>query len=160
MLQTFPFDSTVSDRSENLCNEASFPTRLLPCNRFPHPRPIYRKATSERSSLLRFPPGELGRLDGAHLLGPAGRGRLLAHGTDLVLGEARNADVVGALEHELEVAQLESVVAAKLGNLACGRHSLIDKVIGVLQHGLNERNAPVSFWSLILRREKRRGSHE
>lgn len=59
--------------------------------------------------LLALARGYLGCLDGAHLGDPGSRGLDLAHGTKLVRGVARDADIVSAFQDELDVANLEDL---------------------------------------------------
>jgi hypothetical protein len=90
----------------------------------------------EHTSISILATGNLGRLHRAHLCDP-GRGRLnLAHGTDLVGGVAGDANVVAALEGQLDVADLEDLAAALLGILASCLEDLIDEVVGDLEDGL------------------------
>ena len=75
-------------------------------------------------------------MNSAHLRNPS-RGRLdLAHGTDLIGGVARDANVVAALEGQLDVADLEDLAAALLGVLAGCLEDLVDEVVCDLEDGL------------------------
>lgn len=58
---------------------------------------------------------DFGRLDRAHLGDPALGGLDLAHGAQLVRRVARDADVVDALQDNLDVANLKHLGAALLG---------------------------------------------
>jgi hypothetical protein len=79
---------------------------------------------------------DLGRLDSAHLGDPVGRWLHLANGTELVRCVARNADVVNALEDQLNVADLQDLATTLLGQPTGHVHDIINKVIGYPENGL------------------------
>lgn len=79
---------------------------------------------------------DLGSLDDAHLCDP-GHTRLdLADGAQLVRRVAGDADVVCALEHELQIADLKDLGASLFGIAACGVEHAVDKRVGQVQDGL------------------------
>lgn len=64
-------------------------------------------------------------------------GRLdLLNGAELVGGVARDADVVVALEDELDVADVKGVRTADFRELASGDSDLVDEVVGDFKEGL------------------------
>lgn len=91
-------------------------------------------------------------MDGIHLLRPTGSGLELAHGADLVERVARDADVVVALEDDLDVADVEGRVCADLGQAAGGCDDVVYKVVCEGEDGLwreegkiklaNDKNLP------------------
>lgn len=93
----------------------------------PTPPPNHLPACS---SQIRLPPRNLTRLHRAHLGDPPLGRQKLAHSADLVRGVAGDADVVVALEDELDVADLEGLGAARLGALAGGCDDLVDELVG------------------------------
>jgi hypothetical protein len=79
---------------------------------------------------------DFGRTDCLHLVHPAGCRHNLAHGTDFVGSVARDADVVVALQYELDVPDLELRRFAELAKLARAADDAVDEVICKLQDGL------------------------
>lgn len=98
--------------------------------------PSYPSSKAARL-LVRLAPRDLGCLDGAHLLRPTRSGGKLADGADLVRGEAGDADVIVALQHQLDIPGLQRVVRAQLRDRAGRRHDLVDEVVRILEHGLD-----------------------
>lgn len=82
---------------------------------------------------------DLGSLNGIHLLRPARRRLELAHRPDLVQTVARHADIVVALQHDLDVADVEGRIGPDLGQPAGRSDDVIHKVVGEVQNGLNVR---------------------
>lgn len=82
------------------------------------------------SSKIPLTPCNLAGLNSAHLRDPALRGKELAHGANLVGRVAGDADVVVALEDQLDVADLKGLGAASFGALAGGGDDLIDEFVG------------------------------
>ena len=94
------------------------------------PNPI-RSTRASTASKLRS-------LDCTHLLRPTG-GRLgTTHSSNLVAAEARDADVVLALEDELEIADVEGGGAAEFGEATRGGDEIVDKVVCDLEEYLME----------------------
>jgi hypothetical protein len=58
------------------------------------------------------------------------------HDARLVKRVAGDADVVVALEHRLDVADVERRVGAQLGQLAGADDDVVDKLVGELEQGL------------------------
>ena len=79
---------------------------------------------------------DLRSLNCTHLGDPSSRRLNLADGTNLVAGVAWNANVVAALEGELDVANLEDLGAAFFGVLAGCLEDLIDEGIGNIEDRL------------------------
>jgi hypothetical protein len=88
------------------------------------------------TSIIRLPTHHLGGVDGAHLVMPR-RGWVDApDDARLVERVAGDADVVIALEHRLDVANLERRVRAELGKLAGRGDDVVDELVGELKEGL------------------------
>ncbi len=88
------------------------------------------------TSIIRLPTHHLGGVDGTHLVMPR-RGRVDApDDARLVERVAGDADVVVALEHRLDVANLERRVRPELGELAGRRDDVVDELVGELEEGL------------------------
>lgn len=79
---------------------------------------------------------DLRSLHSRNLLHPACGGMVAADGAQLVGGIAWDADVVVALEDELEVAELEVGGAAELGDFAGGGDDLVDEGVGEVEEDL------------------------
>lgn len=80
--------------------------------------------------------GDLGGLDSGHLLHPSlGRLRLL-HGAQVVSRETRDAHVVVALEHQLDVANLQGGGGTKLGQATSSGDHVVNKVVRHLKNEL------------------------
>lgn len=97
----------------------------------------YRKADLKRESLSRvfhsnipLPWHDLRCLHGAHLADPRGRGLDLADGAQFVGRVARDADIVRALQHELDVADLQHLGPALLSVTAGRGEHAIDERVG------------------------------
>ncbi len=60
----------------------------------------------------------------------------LADSAGLVRGVARDADVVVALQDQLDVAEFEGGRLAQLGETAGARNDRVDEVVGKLEHCL------------------------
>jgi hypothetical protein len=68
-------------------------------------------------------------LNSTHLGNPSW-GRLnLADGTNLIAGIARNTDIVGTFESELDVTNFEELASTFLGVPACSLENLVHKVV-------------------------------
>lgn len=81
----------------------------------------------------------LGGLHSTHLADPR-RSRLdLAHSAQLLARIAGNADVVGALKHELDVANLEHLASTLLGVLAGCVQDVVDEAVCKVKNGLVRR---------------------
>lgn len=85
---------------------------------------------------VRLPAHDLGRIDRLHLVHPTCSWHDLAHGAHFIRCVAGDADVVVALEDELEVADVELGRFAQLAKLACAADDVVDKVVGELEDGL------------------------
>lgn len=83
-----------------------------------------------------LPPGNLTRLNRTHLIDPTLRRLKLANGTDLIRRIAGNADIVVALENELDVADLQCLGAASFGALASCGDDLVYEFVGDGEDGL------------------------
>jgi hypothetical protein len=81
----------------------------------------------------------LGRVDRFHLVHPTCCWHDLAHGTHFVGSVARNADVVVALEDELEIADVKLGRLAQLAELARAADDVVDKVVSELEDRLGLR---------------------
>jgi hypothetical protein len=82
-----------------------------------------------RRALLSLTRSDLGGLDGAHLGDPS-RSRLhLANGAEIVRRIAGNADVVCALENELDVANLQDLGSTLLGVAAGRSKDVVNKAV-------------------------------
>jgi hypothetical protein len=92
---------------------------------------------ARHSSLeVSLPTHDLGRVDGLHLVHPSRSGNNLPDGTHLIRGVTRDTDVVVALEHVLDVADVELGRVAQLGELACTADNVVDKIVGKLENSL------------------------
>ena len=90
----------------------------------------------QRSSLPFGTAHHLCPVDGVHLLQKR-RARLhLAYGPDLVRCVTRDADIIVALEHELDVADLEGGRVAQLGQLAGRGDDVVGELVGECEDGL------------------------
>jgi hypothetical protein len=72
---------------------------------------------------------DLGRLNRAHLGDPSLAGLGLADSAQLVRCVTRDADVVGALENQLDVTDLEYLGAALFGEAAGGVQDIVNEVV-------------------------------
>lgn len=75
-------------------------------------------------------------MDGAHLGDPGRAGLDFADGAKLLARVTGDADVVGALEDELNVADLEDLAPALLGVAAGGVKDAVDETVGKVEDGL------------------------
>jgi hypothetical protein len=87
-------------------------------------------------SRIRLATHDLGGVDGAHLVVPRGRRVDAPDDARLVERVAGDADVVVALEHRLDVADVERRVRAQLGELAGPDDDIVDKLVGQLEERL------------------------
>lgn len=78
-----------------------------------------------------------GSLHCVHLLSPTRGGDQFADGADLVRSIAWDADVVVALQNELDVADVEGRRFAQLAELARGADDGVDEVVCELENGLD-----------------------
>lgn len=78
----------------------------------------------------------LGSLNGRHLLSPTLSRLRFLDCTQVVSGKARYAHVVVALEHELDVADLEGGRGAEFGETTGCCDDVVDKVVGHLEDEL------------------------
>lgn len=85
-------------------------------------------------SLLALAGHNLRSLDGAHFGNPTRGGLNLADRSKLIRRITRDADVVGTLENELDVANLEDLGAALLGVLAGNLKDIVYEGICHAQH--------------------------
>jgi hypothetical protein len=85
---------------------------------------------------VRLAAHDLGRIHRLHFVDPARRRHDFAHGAHLVGRVAGDANVVVALEHELDIADVELRRLAQFGQFACGADDVVDKVVGELEDGL------------------------
>lgn len=92
--------------------------------------PSHRFEVRDEPSQLPLPARNLRSLDSRQLLRPSCRGLHLLHGAQLVARETGDADVVVALEDELQVADFELGGLAELGELAGGDDDLVDEFVG------------------------------
>lgn len=96
---------------------------------------LMRKA--RRLSLkVRLPAHDFGRVDRLHLVHPTGSWHDLAHGAHFIRSVAWDADVVIALEDELEVADVELRRFAQLAKLAGAADDIVYKIVCELEDGL------------------------
>ena len=82
------------------------------------------------------PTRQLRRLNSHHLLRPPCSRLWATYSTNLIGGEARDANVVLTLEDDLNVADFERVGAANFGEFAGGHEELVDEVVGDLEEHL------------------------
>jgi hypothetical protein len=73
---------------------------------------------------------DLGGLHSIHLLRPSGCRLELANRANFIQRVARNANVVVALENNLNVANVQCRVWSDLGQAACSGNNAVDKVVG------------------------------
>jgi len=110
-------------------------------NSFPPPNALhlqFRKSSARATLQVHLTPGNLAGLDRAHLGNPSLRRLELAHSPDLVGCVAGDADVVVALEDELDVANLERLGAASFGALAGCGDDLVDEFVGYGEDALGQ----------------------
>lgn len=78
----------------------------------------------------------LGSLNGRHLLSPTLSRLRLLDSTQVISSKARDAHVVVAFKHELDVANLEGGRGAEFGETTGCCDDIIDKVVGHLEDEL------------------------
>lgn len=93
-------------------------------------------STTDRDSLKFLVTGDFRGLNGADLGEPTNCGLHLAHRAEFIRSVAWNADVVRALKHKLNVANLENLGAALFGNGAGGVQEAVDKRVGEVEDRL------------------------
>ena len=95
---------------------------------------------SSFSSILRviLARHDLSGLDGAHLGDPRRTGLHLTNGAQLVAGVSGNANVVGALEDELDVADLQHLGSSFLGVAASRVEDVVHKGIRQIEDRLKK----------------------
>jgi hypothetical protein len=79
---------------------------------------------------------DFGRIDRFHLVHPTCCWHDLPHSTHFIRSVARDADVVVALEDELEIANVELGRLAELAEFAGATDDVVDKVVGELEDRL------------------------
>lgn len=89
-------------------------------------------------------PSDLGGLNGAHLVDPALSRLDLADGAQLIRRITRDALVEGALQHELDITDLQNFRAASLGHGAGAMEQAVNEGIGKIQNQLRAQSQWVS----------------
>lgn len=89
---------------------------------------------------------DLGGLHGRHLLRPALRRLRLLDGAEVIGREAGDAHVVVALEHQLDVADLEGRGRTEFGQTARGSDDVVNEVVGHLQDELGHITSVMGLW--------------
>jgi hypothetical protein len=85
------------------------------------------------NSIVRLAAHDLGRVDGAHLVMPGRRRVHAPNDARLIKRVAGDADVVVALEHRLDVADVERRVGTQLGELARTDDDVVDELVSKLE---------------------------
>jgi len=75
-------------------------------------------------------------LNSLHLANPTRRRLELAHSSQLIQTVTRDANTVVALEHHLNVLDLQRLALSEFGQLASPRDDVVDEVIGQRQNSL------------------------
>lgn len=103
--------------------------------RVPYPHVGYRDARNAAESCSKtrsvvLAGHDLGRLHGAHLVNPSSRGLHLADHAEFLGRISGDTNVVATLENELDVARIQSLRTALLGNAARRMQDTIDERVG------------------------------
>jgi hypothetical protein len=87
---------------------------------------------------FRLPTHDLGSLNSFHFFVPSGSRNQLPYGADLIRGVSWDADVVVALEDQLDIADVELGRLAEFGKLASVGENGIDEVVSKLKDCLGD----------------------